>query len=74
MRLLFLLSLIYIPVSCFTQITLNNPDFSDAGDTVRVSIAVPDSSIDYFTTGPNQNWDFVFIGRKSRTSELQRCL
>ena len=66
MRLLFLLSLIYIPVSCFTQITLNNPDFSDAGDTVRVSIAVPDSSIDYFTTGPNQNWDFSSLLAESQ--------
>lgn len=66
MRLL-LLSLISISsVYSFAQITLTNADFSDAGDTVRISVAMPDPTIDYLTTGANQNWDFSALVPESQ--------
>lgn len=39
------------------QITLNNSDFADGGDTVRMSSAT-DPSIDFLSTGANFTWDF----------------
>jgi len=48
------------------QITLTNADFSDAGDTVRVSVALPDPTIDYVTTGANQTWDFSSLVAESQ--------
>ena len=39
------------------QITLNNSDFADGGDTVRMSSAT-DPAIDFVSTGSNYSWDF----------------
>lgn len=39
------------------QITLNNSDFADGGDTVRMSTAT-DPAIDFVSTGSNFTWDF----------------
>lgn len=58
MKLLLFLCSISFLANTYAQITLNVADFSDAVDTVRVSIAAPDPTIDYSSTGPNYNWDF----------------
>lgn len=39
------------------QITLNNSDFADGGDTVRMS-STTDPAIDFLSTGSNYSWDF----------------
>lgn len=39
------------------QITVTQPDFADAGDTVRMSQTV-DLTIDYTSTGANHTWDY----------------
>ncbi len=52
-----LLLLIILPFTSFSQITLNNADFSDGGDVIWIS-TVTDNGIDYSTTGQNMTWDF----------------
>jgi len=46
-----------IPFFLFSQITISNSDFSDGGDVSYVSTA-SDLTIDFSTTGANQNWDY----------------
>lgn len=41
-----------------SQITISETDFSDGGDTVRISLAT-NPSIDYSSTGANYVWDFT---------------
>lgn len=67
MKLQLLILAITLSVAASGQIALNNSDFSDANDTVRISNALPDPGIDYMTTGPNQNWDFSFLTAQSQT-------
>ena len=55
-----LLFLAFIPSFIFSQIVLTEVDFSDAGDTVRMSLAT-DPAIDFTTTGNNQAWDFTYL-------------
>lgn len=50
-------ALLLLPFYHFGQITIQEPDMSDGGDTAWVSTAV-DLSIDFMTTGPNQTWDY----------------
>lgn len=52
-----LLLLLLLPLSIFSQISLNNDDFSDGGDVVYVSTAT-NPALDFTSTGTNQNWDF----------------
>lgn len=66
MKLLLLLLTSVLSFTGFSQITLTNADFSDAGDTVRISSALPDPAIDYTTTGANQTWDFSFLTAQSQ--------
>ncbi|MFN8322072.1 MAG: T9SS type A sorting domain-containing protein [Chitinophagales bacterium] len=40
------------------QITLDDGDFADAGDTLRMSEAVWNPMLDYGATGANYTWDF----------------
>lgn len=64
-RLLFLLLL---PASAFSQITVTDADFGNAGDTVRMS-STTDLGVDFASTGTNWNWDF-----SSFTAEEQNLL
>jgi hypothetical protein len=48
------------------QITLNNSDFADGGDTVRMSSAT-DPAIDFLSTGANFTWDFSGLVAESQT-------
>ena len=48
------------------QITLNNSDFADGGDTVRMSSAT-DAAIDFLSTGANFTWDFSGLVAESQT-------
>ncbi len=52
-----LLLFFILPFIGFSQITLNNADFSDGGDAIWVS-SVSDNGIDFSTTGQNMTWDF----------------
>ncbi len=63
MRLL----LIALLISCASsaQITLNNADFADGGDTVRMSNAT-DPNIDFLSTGANSTWDFSGLVAESQ--------
>lgn len=63
---LTLLLLAFLPTLVFSQITLTDVDFADAGDTVRMSKAT-DNSIDITTTGPNQTWDYSYLTFDSQT-------
>ena len=56
MKLLLSITLL-TPVLAFSQITITESDFSDAGDTALVSLAA-DLTIDYASTGTNFTWDF----------------
>jgi hypothetical protein len=47
------------------QITLNNSDFADGGDTVRMSTAT-DPAIDFLSTGANYTWDFSGLVAESQ--------
>lgn len=67
MKLHILLLALIASITSYGQITVNNADFSDGGDTVRISNALPDPTIDYSTTGANQSWDFSFLTAQSQT-------
>ena len=54
---LLLASALLTPLLAFSQITITESDFSDGGDTARVSLAV-DLTIDYASTGTDFTWDF----------------
>jgi hypothetical protein len=56
MRLLLAAALLTSSLSS-AQITLNNSDFADGGDTVRMSSAT-DPAIDFVSTGSNSTWNF----------------
>ena len=44
--------------SGFSQITINSTHMPEVNDTLRVSRALIDASLDFQATGPNYNWDF----------------
>lgn len=64
MRLLLLL-IISISFGVNSQITVTVNDFSDGGDTVRISETM-DPSIDFISTGPNSTWDFSGLTANSQ--------
>lgn len=55
---LLLCSLIVLDLNA--QITITSADFATTDDTVRMSLTT-DNSIDFTSTGPNQNWDFSYL-------------
>ena len=57
MKYLLLFSL-GISIPGFSQITINSTHTPVSGDTLRLSNAVIDQSLDYQTTGADINWDF----------------
>lgn len=61
----FLFLVVVFPAISFAQITIDNGDMPQAGDTIRLSTAYDISGLDFSSTGPNFNWDF---------SELQPAL
>ena len=61
-----LIPLTLLPTLICAQITLEVTDFSDGGDTVRVS-TTNDFSIDFASTGTNYNWDFSSLVAESQT-------
>lgn len=50
--------LLLVSFPAFNQITLSVGDFADGGDTVRITNAQIDPTIDFSSTGANYNWDF----------------
>lgn len=50
--------LLFWSFNSIAQISITSSQFPTTGDTMRMSVAQLDQSIDYQTTGPNQNWDF----------------
>lgn len=71
MRLL----LIALLISCAStaQITLNNADFADGGDTVRMS-STTDPSIDFLSTGANSTWNFSGLVAESQVLKDYRTM
>ena len=65
MRTIAFSGLLLISLKINAQISLTSSDFADGGDTVRMS-QTNDPSIDYFTTGPNQTWDFSSLVASSQ--------
>ena len=65
MKILIIIAILF-PFIASSQITLNVADFSDGGDTVRMSNST-DLTIDFVTTGPNQNWDYSNLTADSQT-------
>ena len=67
MRKYLLLLMIGFSFKSFAQITINSIHVPQTNDTLRVSDAVIDNSMDFFSTGANYTWDFsnlVFNGQK----------
>ncbi|MEJ6685644.1 MAG: T9SS type A sorting domain-containing protein [Crocinitomicaceae bacterium] len=62
----FLISFALLPTLLCAQVTLEISDFSDGGDTIRVS-STNDFSIDFESTGTNYNWDFSSLVAESQT-------
>jgi hypothetical protein len=54
----FLLVVISCCKNSTAQITIDQNDFANAGDTVRLSVAVWNPLLDYSATGAAHNWDF----------------
>jgi len=66
MKKISFLFLTFIAFSSFGQIHLIKSDFATTNDTVRISTVNP-TTIDFTTTGANQNWDYsglVATGQK----------
>jgi len=59
--LIILLTMLFGSTNIFAQITIDQNDLPSPGDTIRVSNAVLDPSLDYATSGPNSIWDFSNI-------------
>ncbi|MEO9257026.1 MAG: hypothetical protein ABI207_01515, partial [Crocinitomicaceae bacterium] len=60
------LFLTFIAFSSFAQVHLIKTDFATTNDTVRISTVNP-TTVDFTTTGANQNWDYsnlVATGQK----------
>ena len=49
---------VLLHVSCIGQITIDESDFADAGDTARLSVSAIDFNVDYAYTDTNAVWDF----------------
>ena len=61
----FVLSLFVIPSITIAQITINETDFANASDTVRMS-STSDFNVDFSTTGVNKTWDFSMLVAESQ--------
>ena len=57
---LILLFALLLCWNVFSQISILETDMLKLGDTARVSEAT-DPNIDFFTTGPNSEWDFSYL-------------
>lgn len=55
----FLLLFFWIPTILYSQITIDDNDMPQAGDTIRLSTALDVSGIDFTATGESYNWDFT---------------
>lgn len=53
-----LLILLSLSSYSFSQITIHSTDMPEVNDTLRMSRALLDASIDFQSTGPDFNWDF----------------
>ena len=61
----------FLPFLGFGQIFVDQSDFADADDTVRMSSAT-DASIDFSSTGANWNWDYSgLIAESQELHEFQ---
>ena len=65
MKSLALITL-FIPVFGFGQIFIDQSDFANANDTVRMS-STTDFGIDFSSTGANWNWDYSMLVPESQT-------
>jgi len=61
-----LLLLLAFPFALSAQITIDQSDFANAADTVRIS-STTDFNVDVSTTGPNISWDFSMLIAESQT-------
>lgn len=61
-----LLLLFAFPFALSAQITIDEPDFANASDTVRIS-STSDFNVDISTTGPSTTWDFSMLVAESQT-------
>ena len=60
-----LLLILLLPISAISQITLDETDFANADDTVRIS-ATTDFNVDISSTGANFTWDFSSLVAESQ--------
>jgi hypothetical protein len=58
--------LLFISQSINAQVTINNGDFPNGGDTCLVSISNQTTIVDYTTTGASQTWDFSYLEATSQ--------
>ncbi|MDX2362066.1 MAG: T9SS type A sorting domain-containing protein [Crocinitomicaceae bacterium] len=65
----FLMGLLLLSHSAFSQIIVSDADFADGGDVTWMSTAL-DPTIDFASTGTNYSWDFSSLtstGQESKT-------
>lgn len=60
-----LLLILLLPISALSQITLNETDFANTGDTVRMS-STTDFNVDISSTGAGFSWDFSSLVAESQ--------
>ena len=58
MKNYLLLSMVFFSFLGFSQITIGSANVPQTNDTLRVSDAVIDNTMDFIATGPNYTWDF----------------
>ena len=66
MKHTFLVSILFCISAAFGQITLEQTDYLQAGDTARLS-QTTDDVIDFQTTGPNSVWDFSYLQAETQS-------
>jgi hypothetical protein len=58
--------LLFITQTLSAQVSINNTDFPNGGDTCLISISNQTTLVDYSTTGANQIWDFSYLEANSQ--------
>lgn len=67
MKQIYILGIFLLVIqTSFSQITVTQNDFANAGDTVRMSIANIDYLLNFGSSGANHTWDFSNLQMKSQ--------